>query len=396
MLEKHLLSIGIFTLKTMDQINISQLLSSIFLSNTLMLASTGIYLLTLKKRTRLEKYAILILAFMIFHALCAFVANLFFYENLFFNIGAPFSLFYGVFLFAFVFFFSKQEKQSGKIILWHFIIPLLYSFAFLIILSGPEYWKDYIYSYILTLYVFTSMSFVMYAAYTYYIVKTKKAVKNYLNVYKNLLTELLILLCCVAVLFIGYTFGYKPDKSGDRIIVSLIHFALFAATGIIFRQLIKNNYKEKTNNKKIISLNASVKETDSKPQNTQNEMDSKYKKSKLTDSILRNYVELLENIDNTYYLNPELSLQAVAKKIGISKYNLTQVFSAGLDTNFNQYVNKKRLTFAVEFLKSEDDMSMESIAYACGFNSRTSFYRAFSNEFKITPTQFKNLNSHNK
>lgn len=395
-MEKHLLSIGIFTFKAMDQINISQLFSVIFLSNTLMLATTGIYLLTLKKRTILEKYAILILAFMIFHALYAFVGNLFFYENLFLNIGAPFSLFYGVFLFAFVFFFSKEEKQSGKIILWHFITPLLYTIAFLLILWDPSYFEDFIYTYTITLYVVASLSFVMYAAYTYFTIKTKRAVKNYLNVYKNLLTELLILLCCVAVLFIGYIFGYNPDKSGDHVISSLIHFSLFAATAIIFRQLIKNNYKEKTNKENTIFFATELNETNKELDVTQNETDSKYKKSKLTDALLREYVELLENIDNTYYLNPDLSLQAVAKKIGISKYNLTQVFSAGLDTNFNQYVNKKRLIFAVEFLKSQEDMSMENIAYACGFNSRTSFYRAFSNEFKITPTKFKNQNSLNK
>ena len=69
--------------------------------------------------------------------------------------------------------------------------------------------------------------------------------------------------------------------------------------------------------------------------------------------------------------------------------------------NFNDFVNQKRVEAIIKQLNQGAHISntLLSIALDCGFNSKTTFNRAFKKETSITPKQFieqyehKNLGS---
>lgn len=84
-----------------------------------------------------------------------------------------------------------------------------------------------------------------------------------------------------------------------------------------------------------------------------------------------------------------LSLDQIARSLGVSKYHLSHVFSERFRTNFNHYVNSLRLEFARELLCSSDGEIL-SISLECGFNSQRTFNRVFKESFGMTPQQYRN------
>ena len=84
-----------------------------------------------------------------------------------------------------------------------------------------------------------------------------------------------------------------------------------------------------------------------------------------------------------------MTLEEMAKELGVSKYVLSRVFSSTFHTNFNQYLNEQRLNQAVSLLEYTD-YSMTDICLEAGFQSQRTFNRVFQERFKKTPREYKN------
>lgn len=85
----------------------------------------------------------------------------------------------------------------------------------------------------------------------------------------------------------------------------------------------------------------------------------------------------------------EITLDSMAKDLGVSKYVLSRIFSATFHTNFNQYLNEHRLNHAVYMLE-DTDSSITDICLESGFQSQRTFNRVFQEKYKITPREYKN------
>ena len=57
--------------------------------------------------------------------------------------------------------------------------------------------------------------------------------------------------------------------------------------------------------------------------------------------------------------------------------------------NFTIFVNEYRINQAKELIVTDKHLKLESIGYACGFNSKSTFYSAFKKITGMTPAQFK-------
>lgn len=84
----------------------------------------------------------------------------------------------------------------------------------------------------------------------------------------------------------------------------------------------------------------------------------------------------------------DITLESVAKEFGISKYKLSRIFSNDLKISFPNYLKKQRINNA-EFLLTNTDKDITSIAYECGFHNQQSFNRSFKEVEGCTPSKFK-------
>lgn len=88
------------------------------------------------------------------------------------------------------------------------------------------------------------------------------------------------------------------------------------------------------------------------------------------------------------HFTEELSLEHLSREFGISRFQLSRLFSEKLHTGFPSYVTSKRLTYARELLSTTDE-SVTNIALDAGFGSSRSFFREFKNAYRMTPNEFR-------
>jgi AraC-like DNA-binding protein/TM2 domain-containing membrane protein YozV len=91
------------------------------------------------------------------------------------------------------------------------------------------------------------------------------------------------------------------------------------------------------------------------------------------------------------YLNEKLTLKEVAETLNISTNHLSQVINENLEKNFFDFVNRYRVDLAKQKLRdhSNKNYTLLSIAYDCGFSSKSSFNAIFKRFEGTTPSEFQ-------
>jgi AraC-like DNA-binding protein len=102
-------------------------------------------------------------------------------------------------------------------------------------------------------------------------------------------------------------------------------------------------------------------------------------------------LEKLENamIEKEMYKNSNLNLQDLSKEINITSHQLSQFLNNNLGKNFTSYVNELRINEACKIIKSNDKLTLESIGYDVGFNSKSTFFAAFKKHTGTTPLNYQ-------
>lgn len=127
------------------------------------------------------------------------------------------------------------------------------------------------------------------------------------------------------------------------------------------------------------------------------EKDGKYNKTKLgsseSDEILNNLLQFMEK--EKPYLNSELNLMKLSKAINTTPHKLSQVINTKIKKNFFEFVNEYRIKQVIT-LFNDPNYNFEkimSIAYDCGFNSKSTFFSVFKRMMNQTPTEFRKQQS---
>ncbi len=92
------------------------------------------------------------------------------------------------------------------------------------------------------------------------------------------------------------------------------------------------------------------------------------------------------------YLEPELSLSDVATKLKTNTSILSAAINQNFNKNFNDFVNEYRVE---EFkrliiLPESKNLTLLAVAYDSGFNSKTTFNRAFKKFTGLSPKEYLN------
>lgn len=94
--------------------------------------------------------------------------------------------------------------------------------------------------------------------------------------------------------------------------------------------------------------------------------------------------------ENKPYLDPELSLQKLARQLGIQANALSRLINDGTGRNFNDFINVYRVQDMMNMLRSGEQktQTLLGIAFDCGFNSKATFNRAFKKATGLSPREW--------
>ncbi len=117
----------------------------------------------------------------------------------------------------------------------------------------------------------------------------------------------------------------------------------------------------------------------------------KYEKSSLPAKVAHAYFEKLslEIKERKLYLNRGLTLAELSEVLDISVHHLSQSINQSTGRNFYDFINALRVEEAKLQIKSEQEKTLLQIAFAVGFNNKTSFVNAFKKNVGMTPSAFR-------
>lgn len=122
------------------------------------------------------------------------------------------------------------------------------------------------------------------------------------------------------------------------------------------------------------------------------EKKEKYAASTVSGAELECYKRELEHLMERKkpYLDPDLTLNSLAKQMSVSTKVLSQVINAMFNKNFSEYINHYRVReFLQIFEESEDQkLTILEVLFDVGFNSKSSFYKAFKLITHQTPKEY--------
>lgn len=96
---------------------------------------------------------------------------------------------------------------------------------------------------------------------------------------------------------------------------------------------------------------------------------------------------------NRYYQEPELSISALAEKLGLPSRELSQVINIVLKKSFTDFTNEYRVRDAVQKMQDPayDHITLLGIAFDSGFNSKSTFNRIFKQMMGKSPVEYKKI-----
>ncbi len=118
----------------------------------------------------------------------------------------------------------------------------------------------------------------------------------------------------------------------------------------------------------------------------------KYLRSTLSDADAEQIHHQLKKLmaDEAPYKNPDLTLNDLARRIGVHPNHLSQVINSKENKSFYDLINEQRVQAFIKCVAepSQQQFTLLGIALDCGFNSKASFNRNFKKYTGQTPSDF--------
>lgn len=116
----------------------------------------------------------------------------------------------------------------------------------------------------------------------------------------------------------------------------------------------------------------------------------KYERSALSEAQAQRLARKIRSamLNDLLYRDPNLSLWDLSKHIGVTSNYLSQTLNETIGSTFFDYVNQWRIEDAAQRVQDSDETIL-AIAYDVGFNSKSSFYKAFKKHVGMTPSALR-------
>lgn len=276
--------------------------------------------------------------------------------------GLTACFFIGPFLYFYIKSILKPESNIKIEWKYHFvvlaliaiIIGFLYPFK-----TNVDFWRPY---FIKTIY-YSWFGYILLTGYQ--LISTFK--KLFINKTKITSVEIWMLSIFFGNIAVWYSYTFREFTS---YITGALTFTFLLYLAVLF--LIFNNKK------RSVLFNKS----------------KKYSDKKINEQKASNLIEKLNTlmIDGKLYQNSNLKSSEIAKKLGLTTHQFSQLLNDNLKKNFATFVNEYRIDCAKQKIISISNITLEEIGYECGFNSKSTFYTTFKKLVGKTPAQFKSAN----
>ncbi len=90
----------------------------------------------------------------------------------------------------------------------------------------------------------------------------------------------------------------------------------------------------------------------------------------------------------TEHFKENLSLDIVADALGVSRFDISRLFSSSIKIHFVKYVNFLRIAYAKELLETTNS-SVLDISLECGYDTLRTFNRVFKEYVGVTPLRYR-------
>ena len=120
----------------------------------------------------------------------------------------------------------------------------------------------------------------------------------------------------------------------------------------------------------------------------------KYAKQNIDEIMKKDYLNRIREFmaENKPYLNEDINIKELAGGIKIPSHHLSIVLNDTLNKNFYTFINEYRIKEAINILEDPENSraNILSIAYSCGFNSKSTFNSVFKKFTGRTPSEYRN------
>lgn len=135
-------------------------------------------------------------------------------------------------------------------------------------------------------------------------------------------------------------------------------------------------------------------DTDDKVENNLSETGSIDNPTQLQNEIqgLETWKEKIETLMsiNKMYEDPELIISDLSNQLGTHSKKVSQVINQGFNMNFNDFANHYRIKALLQKVEEgeHNDKTLIGLAFECGFNSKSTFNRAFKRYTSLSPKDY--------
>lgn len=164
-------------------------------------------------------------------------------------------------------------------------------------------------------------------------------------------------------------------------LVLLLYF--YRRKNRLYRSIVKQNrqavQREKDMMAELEAVRARIPDKDSR---------SKTDPADKLSEIARQFTMLM--LSEKIYTDPDLSLAAVAERLGTNRTYLSRAINQSTGHSFSEVVNQYRIRLAIQLISDTgSNPLLKNIASSVGFKSRSAFYTAFRNITGMTPAQYR-------
>ena len=331
----------------------------------------SILLMFKKKKNPAEKVLAIWMAIIVFHLLYAYLSHNQIFSNEFisiFNASVPLLQAPMMYLYFSVLFLGKVNRLKISV---HFS-PALLSIAYLFIGINNSLITN-----ALSWYVILSVPIYIAWILRSWIVITRKGTSQYHQA-SNWLKWPLIGLGIIWITFLLLKFlpGLNLDNLHMYFFIAVTGFVYLVAVHLYRTGSSGGSTKPAQLSNAVLTLESAL----------------KYSKSGLSDTRAMEIKEILENYmeNNKPYLIPEFNLRLLAVNIDVRVNHLSQVINEFEGKSFHDFVNAYRIKEFLAINKSSTKLNYTFLAQAleCGFNSKSSFNRAFRKELGMSPSEY--------